>query len=129
MQIKQLANASGVNAKTIRYYEDIGLLPMAERNLNGYRVYKQNDVSSLKFIRRCKDLRMPLADIQTLVAVQNDESASCEQVDALILRQLEQIQIAQAELRLLEGNLRDLANCCEYQIVKDCQILQQLRST
>jgi len=73
MQIKQLASETGVGSNTIRYYEDIGLLPQARRSDNGYRHYRhynQYDVLSLKFIRRCKDLRMPLAAIKSLVAEQ-----------------------------------------------------------
>jgi len=70
MQIKQLASETGVGSNTIRYYEDIALLPQARRSDNGYRHYNQHDVLSLKFIRRCKDLRMPLAAIKSLVAEQ-----------------------------------------------------------
>jgi len=128
MQIKQLANNTGVSAKTIRYYEDIGLLPAAKRGDNGYRYYNQHDVSSLKFIRRCKELRMPLTDIKRLVTVQSDGDAPCSEVDALIFQQLEQIRIAQYELQELEKNLKALANCCEKKQIKDCEILQHLRS-
>lgn len=128
MQIKQLASATGVNPKTIRYYEDIGLLPEARRGDNGYRYYQNKDVASLNFIRRCKKLRIPLADIKTLVAVQNDGNAPCAQVDALISHQLEQIHIAQYELQQLEKNLQALANCCDNQQIKDCEILQHLHA-
>lgn len=128
MQIKQLASVTGVNAKTIRYYEDIGLLPEAKRGDNGYRYYREQDVSSLKFIRRCKELRMPLADIKRLVAVQSDGNAPCAQVDALISQQLEQIRIAQYELLQLEKNLQALANCCGNEHIKDCEILQHLHA-
>ena len=128
MQIKQLASVTGVNAKTIRYYEDIGLLPEAKRGDNGYRYYREQDVSSLKFIRRCKELRMPLADIKRLVAVQSDGNAPCAQVDTLISQQLEQIRIAQYELLQLEKNLQALANCCGNKHIKDCEILQHLRA-
>ena len=102
MQIKQLANVTGVSAKTIRYYEDIGLLPEAKRADNGYRYYQTKDIGSLNFIRRCKELRMPLADIKKLVAVQSDGNAPCAEVDSLISQQLEQIHTAQYELQQLE---------------------------
>ena len=126
MQIKQLASVTGVNPKTIRYYEDIGLLPEAKRGDNGYRYYQSRDVTSLNFIRRCKELRMPLSDIKRLVAVQNDGNAPCAEVDALISKQLEQIHIAQYELQQLEHNLQALANCCDNKQIKDCEILQHL---
>ncbi|WP_166425902.1 Cd(II)/Pb(II)-responsive transcriptional regulator [Paraglaciecola sp. 20A4] len=129
MQIKQLATVTGVNTKTIRYYEDIGLLPNPKRGENGYRFYRHQDVLSLNFIRRCKELRMPLADIKTLVAVQSDSNASCSQVDALIAQQLEKIQVAQYELQLLEQNLQSLVNCCENEQIKDCKILSHLRAS
>jgi DNA-binding transcriptional MerR regulator len=129
MQIKQLATVTGVSAKTIRYYEDIGLLPEAKRGDNGYRYYHQQDISSLNFIRRCKELHIPLADIKRLVAVQSDGNAPCAEVDALIFQQLEKIRVVQYELQQLEQNLKALANCCENQHIKDCEILQHLRAT
>ncbi|MGY0593916.1 MAG: MerR family transcriptional regulator, partial [Paraglaciecola chathamensis] len=113
MQIKQLAKVTNVNAKTIRYYEDVGLLPKAKRGDNGYRYYQQQDVSSLNFIRRCKELRMPLADIKRLVSIQSDDNAPCAEVDALITQQLEKIRVAQYELQQLEKNLQALANSCD----------------
>jgi MerR family copper efflux transcriptional regulator len=128
MQIKQLASVTGVNAKTIRYYEEIGLLPEAQRGDNGYRYYREKDVVSLNFIRRCKELRMPLADIKRLVAVQSDGNAPCEQVDRLIAQQLEKIHIALYELQQLEQNLQSLANCCDHKQIKNCEILQHLRA-
>ena len=126
MQIKKLASVTGLSPKTIRYYEDIALLPKAKRGGNGYRYYQTKDVELLNFIRRCKELRMPLADIKRLVGVQSDGNAPCAQVDALISKQLEQIHIAQYELRQLEKNLQALANCCDNKQIKDCEILQYL---
>jgi MerR family copper efflux transcriptional regulator len=128
MQIKKLAEVTSVSAKTIRYYEDIGLLPEAKRSGNGYRYYQTKDVAPLNFIRRCKELRMPLADIKRLVAVQSDGNAPCAQVDDLIVEQLAQIHIAQYELQQLEKNLRALADCCDRKQIKDCEILQHLHS-
>ncbi|MDO6561406.1 Cd(II)/Pb(II)-responsive transcriptional regulator [Paraglaciecola chathamensis] len=128
MQIKQLAKVTNVNAKTIRYYEDVGLLPKAKRGDNGYRYYKQQDVSSLNFIRRCKELRMPLADIKRLVSIQSDDNAPCAEVDALITQQLEKIRVAQYELQQLEKNLQGLANSCDNHQIKNCEILNHLRT-
>lgn len=128
MQIKQLAKVTSVNPKTIRYYEDVGLLPKAKRGANGYRYYRQQDVSSLNFIRRCKELRMPLSDIKRLVSIQSDGNAPCAEVDALITQQLEKIRVAQYELQLLEKNLQALANSCDNQQVKHCEILNHLKA-
>ncbi|PKI03556.1 MerR family transcriptional regulator [Glaciecola sp. 33A] len=128
MQIKKLASFTGVSAKTIRYYEDIGLLPKAKRGDNDYRYYDEEDVSLLKFIRRCKELRIPLADIKRLVVVQRSGNGPCKQVDAIIFQQLEKIRIAQYELHQLEQNLKTLANCCKNERIKDCEILKHLRS-
>ncbi|WP_201751681.1 Cd(II)/Pb(II)-responsive transcriptional regulator [Paraglaciecola mesophila] len=128
MQIKQLAKVTNVNAKTIRYYEDVGLLPKAKRGDNGYRYYQQRDVSSLNFIRRCKELRMPLSDIKRLVSLQNDDNAPCAEVDALINLQLEKIRVAQYELQQLEKNLQTLADSCSHKQIKNCEILNHLRT-
>ena len=93
-----------------------------------YRYYQTKDVGSLNFIRRCKELRMPLVDIKKLVAVQSDGNAPCAGVDSLIYQQLEQIHTAQYELQQLEEHLQALANCCANQQIKDCEILQHLNA-
>ena len=127
MKISQLAKLSGVASKTIRYYEEIGLLPAALRNDNGYREYRASDIECLVFIRRCRELQIPLEQIKTLIAVQVDQKSSCQEVDELIEQQLEKVRTRIAELILLEKTLHTLATSCPNDKVGDCQILKSLQ--
>ncbi|GAW96711.1 Cd(II)/Pb(II)-responsive transcriptional regulator [Colwellia marinimaniae] len=127
MKISQLAKVTNVASKTIRYYEDIGLLPAAYRNDNGYREYGNNDIERLVFIRRCRELQIPLEQIKTLIVVQVDPKSSCQEVDALIEQQLDKVRKTIAELTLLEQTLHTLATSCPNDKVGDCQILKNLQ--
>jgi len=127
MKISQLAKQSRVPSKTIRYYEEIGLTPNASRNNNGYREYDQADIDRLAFIRRCRELQIPIEQIKKLVQVRMDEKAPCEEVDMLIARQLENVRHTMAELALLEEALNTLAHSCQNHIVGECEILNRLQ--
>ena len=118
---------SGVPSKTIRYYEEISLLPSANRNINGYREYNQIDINRLSFIRRCRELQIPIAQIKILVQVQMDEKAPCKEVDLLIARQLKNVQNTIIELTLLEQTLSALAYSCSNDEIGECEILNHLK--
>lgn len=127
MKISELATKSQINAKTIRYYEQVGLISAPQRASNGYRHYQPADVDTLIFIRRCRELNIPLDDIKRLVEVQADPNASCAVVDKIIAEQLAQVQRAQRELALLEQSLQTLASCSGEQ-VDQCTILHKLKA-
>ena len=127
MKISELALIAQVSVKTIRYYEQIGLLPSPTRTNNGYRHYQEKDIETLIFIRRCRELNIRLDDIKRLVETQQDPKSSCELVDNIIAEQLARIQQTQRELALLEQSLAALASCCKNHQIKDCSILQTLK--
>ncbi|NRA62401.1 MAG: Cd(II)/Pb(II)-responsive transcriptional regulator [Psychrobium sp.] len=127
MKISQLAKLTNVPNKTIRYYEDIDLLPKASRNDNGYRQYGDSDVERLIFIRRCRELQIPIEQIKMLIEVQSDKSSPCREVDALIERQLSNVRNTIAELTLLEKTLHKLSTCCPNDFVGECEILKNLQ--
>ncbi|AAZ25870.1 MULTISPECIES: Cd(II)/Pb(II)-responsive transcriptional regulator [Colwellia] len=127
MKINQLSKLTNVLSKTIRYYEDVGLLPKASRNSNGYREYRSSDVDNLIFIRRCRELQIPLEKIKILIQVQTDTSSSCSEVDLLIKQQLENVRETINELSLLEKTLHTLAKSCSNDIVGECEILKNLK--
>ncbi|MDO6425872.1 Cd(II)/Pb(II)-responsive transcriptional regulator [Thalassotalea sp. 1_MG-2023] len=129
MKISQLAEQTDVPTKTIRYYEDIGLLKSAKRAENGYRYYQAEDVQLLIFIRRCRDLNISLDEIKTLVKVQRQPNNSCEMVDSLITQQLGKVRKAQQELQKLESSLATLAHCCTSNKIEDCMILNTLKAS
>ncbi|WP_282111219.1 Cd(II)/Pb(II)-responsive transcriptional regulator [Shewanella algicola] len=129
MKISELASIAQVSAKTIRYYEQIGLLSAPNRSDNGYRFYQQKDIETLIFIRRCRELNIALDDIKRLVDTQQDPKSSCALVDNIIAQQLARIQQTQRELALLEQSLAALASCCQNHQIKDCSILHTLKSS
>ena len=128
MKISELASATKVPAKTIRYYEQVALLSPPIRSENGYRTYTENDIETLLFIRRCRELNIAIDDIKRLVDVQHNPKASCSVVDNIIADQLARIQQTQRELFLLEKSLASLAVSCHNQHVEDCSILNTLKS-
>ncbi|KGJ89456.1 putative transcriptional regulator, MerR family [Thalassotalea sp. ND16A] len=127
MKISQLAKLTHLPSKTIRYYEEIGLVPKALRNDNGYREYRADDVERLVFVRRCRELQIPIEQIKILIAVQADKKSSCKEVDSLIEQQLEKVRKTIAELTLLEQTLHQLATSCPNEIVGECEILKRLQ--
>lgn len=126
LKISELALASQIPVKTIRFYEQEGLLPTPKRMENGYRYYSQNDVETLIFIRRCRALNIALSDIRRLVEVQQHPHHSCAVVDEIIAEQLDHIRQTQRELAKLETSLSSLVSCDNHQ-VSDCCILKRLK--
>eukprot|EP01030_Chromulinospumella_sphaerica_P033471 gene33471-34342_t len=88
MQIKELARATGVDVETIRYYEKQGLLPEPARRDNGYRDYEAKHLERLSFIRHCRALDMPLADVHRLLGFVDTPGAGYSDVDLLVDEQL-----------------------------------------
>tara|TARA_R110002167_G_scaffold42935_14_gene130058 strand:+ start:4917 stop:5309 length:393 start_codon:yes stop_codon:yes gene_type:complete len=128
MKIGELAQATKVSAKTIRYYENIGLLTSPSREANGYRYYRLHDAKTLVFIRRCRELNIPIEDIKQLVEVQHNPEASCATVDNIIAEQLARVRQMQQELNQLEQALSSLLTSCSSKQIQDCCILQSLKS-
>lgn len=129
MKIGEIAKAAKVSAKTIRYYESIGLLTDPSREANGYRYYKLSELETLIFIKRCRELNIPIKDIKLLVMVQHKPEASCSTVDTIIAEQLARVRQMQQELNQLEQALSSLFTSCNNKQVQDCVILQSLKST
>ena len=83
MNIGQASKASGVSAKMIRYYEQTGLIPKADRKDSGYRDYSPSDVHMLRFIRRARDLGFSVAEINDLLSLWRDKALPCIQKSVL----------------------------------------------
>ena len=130
MQIKALSAATGVDVETIRYYERQGLLPAPARQANGYRDYGQPQLERLAFIRHCRALDMPLADVRALLAALDDApGADCGEVNVLLDQQLARVRARLASLRALEKQLRRLRTACSGQPGEaGCGILHELVS-
>lgn len=112
MQIKDLAQASGVPADTIRHYERAGLLRPPQRAGNNYRRYAEADVQRLRFIRNCRALDMSLEEVRTLLDCLDHPPPDCSPVTAVISGHLDHVRQRLATLRLLEQQLVALQHAC-----------------
>ena len=126
MTIGEAAQQAGVPAKTIRYYEAIGLVSTAARGANHYRNYTDADVAILRFIGRARRLGFTIADLKQLVALYRDRSRASGDVKAIALHHIEHIDRKVEELRTVRAALALLADRCHGDERPDCPILDGL---
>lgn len=127
MRISELGQATGVVIETIRYYEKMGLLTAPARQANGYRAYGPTHLERLAFIRHCRALDMPLADVKRLLDFVAHPEAECRDVDRLIDEQLTRARSRLKSMRALEKQLVALrARCGAGHTAGECGILQEL---
>lgn len=107
-QIGELSERTGVPAKTIRYYEEIGLLPPAKRDDNRYRLYDAKEVERLRFIRSARALDFSLQEIAQVLAARDRHEPPCGHVMDIIQDHIDDIEIRIRELEDLKRNLTDL---------------------
>jgi DNA-binding transcriptional MerR regulator len=108
MRIGELADRVGVNTKTIRYYESIGLLPQPPRSDAGYRIYGDEDEARLVFIKTAQHLGLSLDEVREVLALRDAGTAPCEHVRGVLREQIRTISRRIAELRRLREELREL---------------------
>ena len=128
MNIGQLAKASGVNAKLIRHYESISLIPKASRTESGYRMYSENDIEFLKFIKRARSLGFSIKEIKKLVSLWRNKSRSSRDVKTLALSHIEGLEKKIAEIEEMVQSLRSLAKNCHGDSRPDCPIIKGLEN-
>jgi DNA-binding transcriptional MerR regulator len=130
LTIGQVAKSSGVAAKTIRYYEQIGVSPVPSRTASGYRLYDQSGVERLRFIRRARSLGLPLQELKTLMGTLNRGArpALRPRLRALVRAQLDAVTTQIAELerlrRQLEHILRQMRTAVRRPHGRACQCLE-----
>jgi DNA-binding transcriptional MerR regulator len=114
MKIGDVADVTGVTAKTIRFYEEAGLLPAPARTSSGYRDYDPEVVERLRFIHRGQAAGLTLAQVRQILAVHDRGDQPCGHVRDILETRLEQVHAQLAELTLLEGHLRTLLERAEH---------------
>ncbi|MBY3177606.1 Cu(I)-responsive transcriptional regulator [Rhizobium leguminosarum] len=129
MNIGQAAKASGVSAKMIRYYEQIKLIGPAHRTESSYRTYTDNDINTLKFVRRARDLGFSVEQMKTLVALWRDKSRSSADVKAIALEHVAELERKAAAIQAMSRTLRHLANHCHGDDRPDCPIIEEFANT
>ncbi|MAF95012.1 MAG: Cu(I)-responsive transcriptional regulator [Rhodospirillaceae bacterium] len=126
MNIGEAASESGVPAKTIRYYESIGLIPPAIRAENGYRNYTLFDIQTLKFIQHARRLGFSVKDVGGLLELWLDKSRTSADVKALALKHISDVEKRIGELQSIRKTLIDLTDRCHGDDRPDCPILDDL---
>lgn len=125
MNIGEAARQSGLPPKTIRYYEEIGLV-VADRAPNGYRDYSGNHVHRLNFIHRSRDLGFSVEECRLLLSLYDDDARESAEVKALALSKITEIDAKLERLASLKATLQHLAETCHGDHRPDCPILQEL---
>jgi Cu(I)-responsive transcriptional regulator len=126
MNIGQASKASGVSAKMIRYYEQIGLIPKANRSDSGYRNYSSSDVHSLYFIRSARDLGFSVEKIMKLLTLWRDRDRASSDVKEMALAHAAGLKAKISELQAMAQTLEHLANHCHGNDRPDCPIIENL---
>jgi len=120
------SKASGVSAKMIRHYEDIGLLPKVARSFGNYRVYSANDIHVLRFIRRARDLGFSIEEIRELLGLWRNKSRSSAAVKKIAGKHIADLRVKIAELESMVQTLDHLTRNCHGDHRPDCPILDDL---
>jgi Cu(I)-responsive transcriptional regulator len=126
MNIGQAAKASGVSAKMIRHYEEVGLVPEPNRTDAGYRQYTAAEVHTLRFIRQARDLGFSIHEIGELVSLWHNRKRPSRLVKALAEAHIEALEQKAQELLAMKSTLEHLVHCCHGDDWPECPILETL---
>ncbi len=126
LSIGGLAQKSGVNLETIRYYERIGLMPKPDRTEGGHRSYEDSDIRRLSFIRRARELGFSLADIEALMALDEGGGTRCALARAIAATHLENVESKIADLERFRAVLTATVSKCEGEPANGCAVLDVL---
>ena len=129
MNIGQAADASGVSAKMILYYEQIGLIRPPSRTGSNYRVYGSDEVHVLRFIRRARTLGFSIEETGALLALWQDKTRASGEVRDIASEHISALETKIAELESMVGTLKHLVHCCHGDNRPDCPILDDLAGT
>ncbi|MEI1744349.1 MerR family transcriptional regulator [Acinetobacter baumannii] len=129
LSIGQLSKKADVPIDTIRYYEKVGVLDRIQRSENNYRVYTDQTLADLLFIKHCRELDISLSDIKTLKEMKAQPKRACTEVDNLVNKYLIEVSEKIERLLLLKETLIDLKQHCSTDCTVDqCGILKELQN-
>jgi len=124
--IGEAAAKAGVTPKMVRHYESLGLLPKVHRTEAGYRVYTDNEVHTLRFIKRSRDLGFSIPEIAELLKLWQDRRRSSANVKKLAAQHVDELERKIKELQAMRKTLTQLVHCCHGDDRPDCPILEDL---
>ncbi|MCK5165784.1 MAG: Cu(I)-responsive transcriptional regulator [Rhodospirillaceae bacterium] len=126
MNIGSASKMSGITAKTIRYYEQVGLIPPAGRAANGYRDYDKKDVQVLRFIKRSRSLGFSVEEVSNLLDLWLNGGRASADVKSIATKHIAEIEEKIIEMQSIVGTLKNLTKCCHGDDRPDCPILDDL---
>ncbi len=126
MNIGAAAEITGVPAKTIRYYEEVGLILPARRSENGYRNYADEDIQILRFIQRARRLGFSVRDVESLLALWQDKERASADVKELALKHIDEVEKRIEEMQSIRETLIHLTRECHGNERPDCPIIRGL---
>jgi len=126
LMIGDLAAATGTKVNTIRFYEDIGLMPRAVRTASGRRTYADADLRRLRFIRHARGLGFNTEEIRSLLTLSDRSDGECDEVNRITKRHLKDVDAKIARLVVLRDELARIAEICAGGRVTDCRVLELL---
>ena len=112
-QVGEVSRRLGLNPQTLYFYERIGLMPSPQRTAAGYRLYDQPALERLTFITQAKALGLSLDNIKDLLALQDGQQLSCQEVHSRLLKKVEQIDETITKLQTLRAQLLPLLDQCQ----------------
>ena len=124
--IGEAARFSGVKVPTIRYYEQIGLLPAPRRSERNRRHYDDSDLRRLAFIRHARELGFEVNAIRTLLALQDDPNQSCAEADFVARARLMEVEQRIASLTALKAELERMVSGCAHGKIAECRVIEVL---
>jgi MerR family mercuric resistance operon transcriptional regulator len=122
----RLATEAGCNIETIRYYEQIALMPAPKRSGSGYRLYSKPERRRLRFILRGRELGFSIEELRSLLSLVDGGNYTCGDIRDLTLRHLDSVRAKIADLRRLERTLADVSAQCEGGAVPECPVIDAL---
>ncbi|WP_325262575.1 helix-turn-helix domain-containing protein [uncultured Rhizobium sp.] len=126
MQIGDLSARSGVKIETIRYYERVGLLPRPDRLASGRRIYGDEDVRRLGFVRHARDMGFGLSSVRVLLSLKEKPDESCGEAIRIAQAQLDAVEERMSRLADLRTDLKRMIAECDGHQVADCRIIETI---
>ena len=126
MTIGPLSRQTGCHIETIRYYERIGIMPPPPRTEGGHRLYREEHLKRLTFIRRSRELGFTLEDVRNLLSLVDGDDFTCDEVKTMTLEHAGDVRRKIADLRKMERVLKDMVSQCDRGDVPDCPVIDAL---
>lgn len=126
LSIGELGNQTGTKVQTIRYYEQVGLLPVPARTAGNQRSYSQTQADRLAFIRHSRELGFSLDSIRALLDLSDDPSRSCEQADRIARHHLREVNARIESLSVLKAELERMLRQCRRGRIAECRVIEVL---